>query len=71
MGYRPGSPDIIILEPRGPFHGLMVELKAIKGTVSENQKNFHLEAIHRLYKTIIGFGLEDAQLKIKSYLDTK
>ena len=49
MGYRPGSPDVMILEPRGKFHGLFLEFKDSKGTQSPDQKIFESASLARGY----------------------
>lgn len=51
-GYKKGFPDIAIFEPRGPFHGLFVELKC--GTKpSRHQLGWRSALQWRSYKCII------------------
>lgn len=46
LGVRAGVPDLVI-EWRGPPHrSIYIELKTIKGTLSEHQKQFHKKLIH-------------------------
>ena len=37
-GYKRGFPDVFVYEPRGPFHGLAIELKKEKGEGSAKRK---------------------------------
>ena len=54
-GYRPGSPDLIILTPNGEYNGLAIEFKNPnkKLGLRDNQKEFlnDLET-HSKYKTL-------------------
>ena len=47
MGYRKGTPDMLIFEPRGYFHGALIELKMPGGTISPDQKEFRDKASER------------------------
>ncbi len=38
MGYCVGIPDITIYEPRGGYHGAMIEFKSPKGRLRDEQK---------------------------------
>lgn len=72
--------DLYILEPRGKYHGLILELKAVdiyyKGT-KNLKKNEHVEdqdkMIGRLrkkgYASSFAIGFDEASKIIKSYLD--
>lgn len=72
MGYKAGTPDLMIFEPRllGQMHykGLFVEMKTIKGTASEDQRIFLAELIRRGYKTAVCKGVADAVDTITAYL---
>lgn len=79
MGYRAGTPDLIILEPRAQFKCLFVELKRqavkhfkmAKGRQSPDQKEFEAEAIKRWYKYLVCYGAVEAIEQIQKYLDLK
>lgn len=69
MGYRAGTPDIFILEPKGGCHGLMVEMKSKTGTLSPEQKVFLAELEERGYATLVCHGFEEAVSGIKNYME--
>lgn len=49
MGLLPGTPDLMIFEPRGHFHGMFLEIKMPGGYPSPEQKAFKVEAEQRRY----------------------
>ncbi len=68
MGYRSGTPDILIFEPRGCYHGLFLELKAPQGKPSPTQRQFRDSLIARDYKCEFAYGLDEAQSITAEYL---
>lgn len=68
MGYRAGTPDLLILEPRGGFHGLFIELKAPGGRMSDHQKEFIFLLNTKGYHATVCFGFNDAEAAINSYM---
>lgn len=68
MGYRKGTPDVILLEPRAGYHGLMVEVKSEDGRLSPAQAEFLALADSRGYKTLVVYGFTEAQQAISAYL---
>ena len=70
MGYRAGTPDLQILEPRGGYHALFVEMKReVGGKTSEEQKVFHEELRKRGYKVEVCHGGEEAVKVVGDYLE--
>lgn len=60
-GYKRGFPDVFIYEPRGPYHGLSIEMKKDKGgVVSKHQKQWKEDLIRRSYKATIARGFDAA-----------
>lgn len=58
-GYKKGCPDIMIFEPRGGYHGLMIELKAKNGVTTKDQVEWQNNLEIRGYKAyIMPKGLE-------------
>lgn len=68
MGYRNGTPDIIIFEPKGIWHGLFIELKAIKGTISDEQREFLATASGLKYATAVCWSYEEAIQTVDNYM---
>lgn len=68
MGYRKGTPDILFFEPRGAFHGLLIEFKAPRGTISDAQKDFAWLARNRGYKVAFCFSTPAGIAILDEYL---
>ena len=69
-GYKRGFPDVFIYEPRGPFHGLSIELKKPKGgRVSTHQKEWKQRLSERGFKATIAKGYDEAVTILTDYLD--
>lgn len=68
MGYRKGTPDVMIFEPRGKWHGLFIEFKAPGGKTSESQELFLQLARERNYHTAICFSTAAAVEQLEEYL---
>lgn len=71
MGYRKGTPDMTIYEPRGKYHGLVIEFKApgkkIKD-LSDEQHDFLVELNRRNYYAVVCFSEEEAQRIFIKYM---
>lgn len=67
-GVKAGVPDLCLPVPRGGWHGLYIEMKAPKGTVSENQK-WWIEALRKQgYYAVVCYGWEAAKDTITCYM---
>lgn len=67
QGNRAGVFDLILLVPRGGHHGLLIEMKADKGKVSDDQDK-ELERLTRLgYRAAICYGHQQAIDEIQNY----
>jgi hypothetical protein len=71
MGLSKGFPDISILEPRGGFHGLYIEMKRKGNKASEEQIKWLMELKSRGYATTLCYSADDAIEKIKRYMNLK
>lgn len=72
MGYTAGFPDLILLCPKGGFHGLFMELKnGSKGKVSENQRQIMDELIKQGYAGGVVKTFEAAKLMVTNYMESK
>jgi len=67
-GVKSGVPDIILLEPRGIYHALFLELKVGKNKTTPNQKKWIAELNKRNYLTIVSYSLDESLTIIKKYL---
>lgn len=68
MGVKRGVPDLMLPIPAGPYHGLFIEMKAKKGRLSRQQKDW-IKALNQLgYLAVVAFGWEEAKCEIENYL---
>jgi len=70
-GVKRGVVDCSILEPRGKYHGLYIELKVKGGKVSPDQKGFILNATNRGYKAVVCWSLDEVVDLVEEYLKLK
>jgi hypothetical protein len=67
-GVLPGFPDLVVMEPSGGYHGCVVEMKSLRGKVSDKQVDV-LERLRRKgYYALVAYGADDALKKVESYL---
>lgn len=81
MRSESGLPDLIILEPRGPYHGLVLELKKEGTTIflkdGSLTKNKHIreqhavmkKLFHKGYMALFACGYEHAKIIIDKYME--
>jgi hypothetical protein len=77
-GCKAGVPDILIFEPRGKWHGLMIELKSANGKPSNEQIEWQAALSAKNYQSIICPKFKTDQecydwaiSEIEKYLDLK
>ena len=69
-GYKEGFPDVFVYEPRGPFHGLSIEMKKEKGgRVSPAQKKWKEALSVRNYMSTVAKGVDHAVQILENYLN--
>lgn len=68
MGYRKGTADLLIFEPRGVFHGLFIELKANDGKPSDEQLKFLAQASFMRYATAVSWTFEETIETVRKYM---
>ena len=68
-GYKKGWPDLLILEPRGEYHGLAIELKVKGNYASIHQKEVISKLRERGYKAEVCTGFDQAKETIDKYFD--
>lgn len=67
MGVRAGVCDLFLAIPNGKYHGLFIELKSPKGTLTDNQKNFIAEVQNSGYAVKIVRSLDEFINVITNY----
>ena len=68
-GVLPGFPDLIVMEPRGMYHGLVIEMKRIGGRTSPQQDKLLPRLKKRPYKVLLADqGADIAFQQVEQYL---
>lgn len=67
-GVTAGVSDIFVLVPRGGFHGLAIEMKSSKGSMSHNQAMFMQAIIKQGYMANVCRSFEEARTVIEEYI---
>lgn len=65
---RAGTPDLLLLVPRGRYHGAAIEMKRPGGKVSPEQREFLERLTEYGYATFVCFSFDDAVKVITQYL---
>ena len=71
MGLVAGVSDLILLIPRSPYHGLMIEMKTEDGRQSEEQRSWQALVEQQGYKYEVCRSLEQFQTIIENYLNKR
>jgi hypothetical protein len=77
MGYRAGTPDLMIFEQRGDYHGLFIEMKTPetyfckKGKVSTEQVAIQGILLTKGYQCVVCYGSEEAIKVIDDYMNLR
>ncbi|WP_154900019.1 VRR-NUC domain-containing protein [Serratia ficaria] len=69
LGLRAGVPDLFLALPRGRYAGLWIEMKSADGVTSKEQEKWLLRMENVGYKTIVGFGFQQAKNIVMSYFN--
>jgi hypothetical protein len=72
QGLKKGFPDNFIAEPRGKYHGLFVELKRAKKSLSKKspEQREWIKALNKKgYKAAFCYGAEEAKRVVLEYLE--
>jgi hypothetical protein len=70
-GVRSGVSDLILLVPRGHWHGMALEMKAADGRLSKEQTQFLNDAKAQGYHAIVARSTDEAIEAITNYLRTE
>lgn len=71
LGLRAGMPDLFIFTAYGPYHGLFIELKWDKNTLTEHQKNAIKDLIDEDYCCAVCYTFEEAKEAVSLYIQGK
>ncbi|HEX6925443.1 MAG TPA: VRR-NUC domain-containing protein [Longimicrobiaceae bacterium] len=67
-GVKAGVPDLALPVPRGPYHGLYIEMKTRYGRPSVEQNWWLNRLCEQGYRAVVCRGFEEARAEIESYL---
>lgn len=65
-----GVSDLILLVPRGRWHGLCIEMKTDGGRQSPHQKAFEQAVTEQGYRYIVIRSFDEFRAEIEKYLNT-
>ena len=71
QGMKKGVPDNFIAEPRGKYHGLYIELKRSKKSLSRKspEQRAWIESLNEKgYKAVFAYGAEEAKRAVLEYI---
>ena len=71
QGVKAGVPDLMLPVARGGYHGLFVELKAEKGSLTAEQKEWIRQLQEQGYAATVCKGLDEAIWTITNYMQGK
>ena len=69
MGVRAGVSDLIFLEPRMNYHGLIIELKTKKNDPTPKQIEFLEKCDERKFLCVVCYNFESVQKTLSKYFD--
>lgn len=67
-GLLPGVSDLLLLVPKGQYHGLCIEMKHGKGRQTKHQKTFQESVEEQGYKYVVTSGFMSFAKEIGEYL---
>jgi hypothetical protein len=70
MGVKPGVPDIVLPMPRKSYHGLVIELKRVDGSIgdlSDSQNDWLNWFKTQQWSVHVAFGFEEAKKIVTDY----
>lgn len=71
-GLKPGYPDLLLDLPRGPYHGLRIEMKRqakSMSAVSDDQIMWQERLEQQGYRSVICYGHSEAEAEITAYMN--
>ena len=71
IGMRKGFPDLFVPLPRRGYHGFFIEMKALKGKLSTDQRMWLLRLKNAGYATAVCYGADDAIKLLDKYMEVE
>ena len=68
-GVKAGVPDLILLVPRGKYHGMVCELKARGGRLTPDQRAWLKALEEQDYYPVVAFGVDEALEQFVAYTE--
>jgi hypothetical protein len=68
VGFSAGVCDLWVMEPRQPWHGLVLELKSENGRVSGAQQYWIDQLSARGYRALVSWSFEESVRIVEDYL---
>lgn len=70
-GVKSGVWDVFLPVPSGIYHGLWIEMKSLKGSLSENQRKWGGMCSLQGYRMVVCRSWHEAKDAIECYLENK
>jgi hypothetical protein len=70
-GVKSGVPDVMILEPKGKYNGLAIELKIKPNVVTVNQKAWLKRLELKKWYCVVCYSFDEVQQTVEDYLNKK
>lgn len=70
-GVLKGVLDLFLMEPRGMYHGMFIEMKHNKNGLTREQIQFFLAAEQRKFKCVVCKHLDEFMKEVTNYLNLK
>jgi len=68
MGVKPGVPDVFMAIPVHPYHGLFIEFKSGKNTLTSTQKSMIFNLTLEGYKVETCYSVDEAIKAVNAYV---
>lgn len=70
-GVIPGVSDLILLMPKGGYHGLLIEMKTKEGSQSLTQKQWQQHVERFGYKYVVCRSVDDFKREVGAYINLR
>lgn len=70
-GVLAGVSDLFLMEPRGMYHGMFIEMKFRKNGLTQEQIQFFMSAEKRNFKCVVCKHVDEFMKEVNNYLNLK